>query len=628
MRNSLKHRGPDASGTWRAEVKDGVALHLVHARLKILDLSEAAAQPMVRGRGAVPTNGTTAGSVAEARDQLVLVYNGEIYNYAVLREELKRRGHVFRSSGDTEVFLAGFAEWGIELFPKLDGMFAAAIYDSGNDRLILVRDHAGIKPLYFARTREGGIVFSSEVRAIVNTGLCDNRIEHGAIADFLRFGSFQEPQTLFREVRMLPPGHVGIVRLDEGIPAALVVQPYWLPERIPERPPPSLSSWRRGHRDRLAEAVQEQLVADVPLGVFLSGGVDSTLLMELAASAAGRDRIVAFTLGGSSTEHDEVHLASESARNAGVEHLTVRLKAEEIAEWVSGGLAAMDQPSADGLNTYLVSRAARAHGLVAVLSGTGADELHGAYGHARSLARVIRIFERAGRLRPLMGKAATAMLDLREGRVAGERLRELLACIPSSWRVLQEKRRFFTSSQMAELWPAKDLHLGWAPPFVDEEAFAERGLEEQIRLGEIRGYLLNTLLRDCDWATMANHQELRVPFLGRRYMDYVLGAPEEVTRSRGGLKPELVPMLSPSARKLALLPKRGFNLDFVSLLVGPMESELSRAAEALNDRLGFRIAAPALLLSLRQSRSQKEARRLWALLALGRYLSHHGTART
>jgi len=622
MLASLRHRGPDASGSWSKGFDDDVRLHIVHTRLKILDLSDAAAQPMVRWVSQDRSNLRTSSTQGANEEQLVLVFNGEIYNYVALRQELQVLGHEFRSTGDTEVLLAGFAAWGTDVFGKLDGMFAVAIYDPLRRRVVLARDHVGIKPLYFARTRDDGLVFASEVRAVVATRLCDDRIEPGAIADFLRFGSFQEPQTLFREIRTLPPGHFGTIRLDEGIPAALVVSPFWLPERITVQENPDEGAWRQAHQERLIETVREQLVADVPLGVFLSGGVDSTLLMELAAEAGGKNRIVAFTLGGRSTEHNEAELALRSARNAGVEHIVVQLSEDEISKWVFGGLAAMDLPSADGLNTYLVSRAARAHGLVAVLSGSGADELHGVYGHARSLARAIRLFRKGGKMAPSIARAAVGLMQLRHGKMAAERLHELIGSMPSSWRVLQEKRRFFTSSQMAALWPAHAHQTGWAPPFVDSEAFSDRGLEEQIRLGEVRGYLLNTLLRDCDWATMANHQELRVPFLGRRYMEHVLSVPEHVTASRGGRKTQLVPLLSRSAQHLAALPKRGFNLDYVSWLLGPMEKDLLRATEALRDRVGFQVNAATLLQSLRESRSQKEARRTWALLTLGRYLSN------
>lgn len=638
--NLLRHRGPDARGAWRTALPGHSVLQLLHTRLKIVDLTDAAAQPMrLRREGATesgranwgtaekPTtlagSGTNGKEGVGERESLVLVFNGEIYNFPALRSELAAMGHRFRSRGDTEVLLHGYAEWGSEVFARLDGMFALAIYDGPRQQLVLARDHTGIKPLYHARTRDGGLLFASEVRAIIGTGRCENQIDPVAVADYLRFGSCQEPRTLVEGVRALPPGHFGVIRLDEGAPAALMARPFWLPERLEVESGLDENDWAEKHRECLAETVREQMVSDVPLGVFLSGGVDSTLLMELAA-ASGADRIVAFTLAGRMTEFDEGALAVESARRAGVQHLLVQLSETEIGSWVNDGLTAMDQPSADGMNTYLVSRAARKEGLVAVLAGTGADELHGAYGHARTLARLIRSVEAVGPLRPLV-KLAVSGVRLSGRPVHAERLSSLLAAIPSAWQVDQEKRRFFTPGRIATLWPAgAGVAAGWSPPFVDRDAFLAHGVREQIRLSEIRGYLLNTLLRDCDWATMANHQELRVPFLGRRYMECVLRAPEKTTAAQAGPKPRLVSMLSPAARRLATLPKRGFTMDYLRWLSGPLESEFVRAAAALRERVGFEINAPVLLASVKATRSQKEARRIWALLALGRYLTTNG----
>ena len=634
----LRHRGPDASGAWRTPLPRQTRLQLLHTRLKIIDLSEAAAQPMLLRRdhasgapksGWGLTEGTASSRVVNPagegeRELLVLVFNGEIYNFPALRSDLESRGHLFRGKGDTEVLLHGYAEWGTEIFARLDGMFALAFYDGPRQQLILARDHTGIKPLYHVRTRDGGFLFASEVRTIAGTGLCENRVDPVAMADYLRFGSYQEPRTLMEGVRAFPAGHFGVLRLDEGSPAALITRPYWLHSRMASDQPLDEKKWAEEHRVCLAETVRAQLVSDVPLGVFLSGGVDSTLLMELAA-AGGQDRIVAFTLGGRMTEYNEGAIAIESARNAGVHHLLVQLDAAEVAAWVQDGLGAMDQPSADGMNTYLVSRAARKEGLVTVLTGTGADELHGAYGHAKKLARLIRLVEALGRWRGPITHLAVAAARRFSDPVQADRLEGLLEAIPSSWRVDQEKRRFFTPAQIAGLWPVgAGVAAGWSPPFADKDAFFSQGLREQIRLSEIRGYLLNTLLRDCDWATMGNQQELRVPFLGRRYMEHVLRAPERMTAAQGGPKPQLVSMLSPSARHLATLPKRGFTMDYVTWLNGPLKTEFFRAAAVLNERAGFSIDAAARLDALKQSGSQKEARRVWALLALGRYMNANG----
>lgn len=560
---------------------------------------------------------------SDAPASVVLSYNGEIYNYRELRAELAALGHAFRSSGDTEVLLRGYAEWGEAVFAKLDGLFALAIFDAARARLVLARDHAGIKPLYHARTDDGGLLFASEIRAITGSGIWSGGVDPEGVADFLQFGSLQEPRTIWEGIRAFPPGHWGYVRLDEGAPAALQLRPYWLPEQIELSAGAGSSAWREQHDAILRATVGEQLASDVPLGVYLSGGIDSTLLTELAADAGGRGRISAFTLGGAATENDEAQLAAAAATRAGVEHKVVNLGADELTAWVRDGLAAMDQPSADGINTFLVSRASRRAGLVVALGGTGADELHGAYGHAKSLARLHALLGAAGPLRGAAVAAAVGAARLRQGAVAGDRLRALCAEAPSAWRMAYERRRFFTAGQRAELWPAgAEVRPRWFPPFAAENDFLSRGVREQVRLTELRGYLLNTLLRDADWATMANQQELRVPFLGRRYMECVLRAPESATARNGAeKKPRLAALLSPESRRIAHLPKRGFTLNYTGLLLGPLRTEFGDAAATLNRALGFTVDPGVALGALERERSGKYSRRLWALLALGRCLA-------
>ena len=286
----------------------------------------------------------------------------------------------------------------------------------------------------------------------------------------------------------------------------------------------------------------------------------------------------------------------------------------------------MDQPSCDGMNTYLVSRASRATGMVVALGGTGADEFHGAYGHAQNLPRLISLMDRfAGLSRPF-GHLASAVVGGMRGRVDGERLRLMLQQVPSAWRVVQEKRRFFTPTQITELWPeGNTIPMRWQSPAVDEALLAELPRETQITIAEARGYLLNTLLRDSDWATMANQQELRLPYLGRRYVEFMLRMPVAMKTPVGTIKkPLLAGMISPANRSLVSLPKRGFTMNYAELLLGPLREEFHADCHWLNSNLAFRLDPAARLKELEATRSSKVANRLWALFALGSYLSRHG----
>lgn len=616
---SLGHRGPDARGRWGCTLPFGTQIEFLHTRLKILDLSEAGAQPMALRDGLSERPGE--GGTPDA----VLVYNGEIYNFREIRARLESAGERVRSSGDTEVLLRALIRWGPEILRDLDGIFSLVLFLARERRLIVARDHAGIKPLYYARARDGGLVFASEVRAVVNSGVWEGELDRESVADYLRFGSFQEPRTLYAGIRCFPPGHWAEVRLDEGSPVALSVRPYWLPERISVVGGGKLSEWEEEHDRRLRRTVEEQLAADVPVGVFLSGGVDSNVILELAAPLGG-ERLTAFTLAGTATAHNEASVAMESCRRWGIRHRVVTLSEADLGQWAIDGLAAMDQPSNDGLNTYLVSRASRTADIVVALGGTGADELHGAYGYAGELARLARNARRLGVFGPSLTKLAVGVHRWRRGEVAGDRAEQLLAEARSPWRMTFERRRFFTDRQISGLWPeGLEQMPRLTPPYADDIAFSRLGFEESVRITELRGYLLNTLLRDCDWATMANQQELRVPFLGRAYMEWVLQMPERITAADStGAKPKLQRVLTPEGRRIAQLPKRGFVLNYVSLLSGPLRSHFQIAVQQLRERLGFRLDADAEIAALLADPSGKYSRRAWALFALGNYLALHG----
>ncbi len=585
---ALRHRGPDAQAHWRRTVSPTRDVLLVHTRLAILDLSAAGCQPMHD-----PETGN------------VIVFNGEIYNYAELRAELVRLdpAYHYRSTSDTEVLLRSYAHWGSEVLARLDGIFAFVVFDARHRRLVVARDHLGIKPLYLARTNDGW-AFASEVRALLAGGICGRRLDRQAIADYLRLGAIQEPATLFSEVRAFPAGHFAELPLDA--PTSFEPRPYWNP-----RAHLNLVGDASQHRAMLDHTVGEQMIADVPVGLFLSAGIDSTALATLAASRAA-GRLQAFTLASGFGRDNEAVLAAETARHLGIPHHVYSLGVDETNSWVRDGLDAMDLPSSDGINTYLVSRASRERGIVVALAGTGADELHGGYDHFYMLPRLRRWLANApGRM------LAPGILRLVGRTTEAERLELLLACAPSMMAMLEEKRRFFTPDWIAAHGPI-DL-----PVLPSIATGGEADARTEITLAELAGYLRNTLLRDSDWATMANAQELRVPYLGRRYLEFMLSVPWSLKARRGHINKPLLANLIPTAcQEIIRRPKTGFNLNYVALLLGVHRPAFIGAVAVLNYH-GFRLQAITLLAHLNTTRSTKEARRLWALLALGRYLRRH-----
>lgn len=613
---ALRHRGPDGEGKWKADQPNGLKLTLLHTRLKIIDLSEKATQPMrLDSALRLQSVHTTEAS------RYIGVYNGEIFNFRELREDLIARGHRFEGSGDTEVLLRGFAEWGVQLFQKLDGMFALAIHDVAQQCLYLARDHVGIKPLYHARTPDGGICFASETRAILASGLVERSLNPVAILDYLESGGFREPATLYEGIRAFPAGHYAEISIGDGLPVPICFHRFWSVEEMAEAPPGySGVDWRELHREHLVASIRRQLTSDVPLGIFLSGGVDSTLLLEKAVEAEGADRIRAFTLGGELTERDEIAAARSTAARLGVRHDTVSVSESERVSWVRHALDSLDQPSADGINIALVSRAARAQGLTVALSGTGADELHGDYGHPRSLARLMRLFPKHALGASLMRGAGAMLSKVIRGDGRAARITSLIDSLESAEELVLEKRRYFANTEILRIFPParEPMLLERQRRLVfNREALLSLGLREQIRVADLAGYLKNTLLRDGDAVSMAQGLEMRVPYLGRRYMECVLGAPEKFTGAGSFPKPRLVDLLSPEGRVVAVRPKVGFNIDTRCLLTGPMRPLFMEAVETLNGSANFKLDGKALLASIPAGSDQRRARRLWALLSLG-----------
>ena len=588
LTQALRHRGPDAQAHWSQRVSATTELLLVHTRLAILDLSPAGHQPMHD-----PETGN------------VIIFNGELYNFAELRSELVLHdpAYCYRSTGDTEVLLRGYARWGTDVLRKLDGIFAFVLFDARRRRLLIARDHLGIKPLYYSR-HQGGWAFSSEVRALPAAGLCGRNLDSRAVADYLRLGAIQEPRTILAEVAAFPAGCYAEIDVDQ--PAILEPRRYWdARDALAARGDPER------HRSVLNDTVDEQVVADVPVGVFLSAGIDSTALATLVAARKG-NRLRAFTIASGAGSQNEAALAAETARHLGLPHSVFTLGGSESHRWVLDGLDAMDQPSSDGVNTYLVSRASREQGMVVALAGTGADELHGGYDHFYSLPRM-----RHWLANDLGRAVAPGILRLAGRKTDGDRLELMLARAPSMAAMLEEKRRFFTPDWIARCAPD---HWSSRP-----EATTDAGADDQteITLAELSGYLRNTLLRDSDWASMANAQELRVPYLGRRYIEFMLSLPWSAKGRRERInKPLLANLLPPPCREIIRRPKTGFSLDYAGLLLGPHRQAFIDAVEILN-RHGFRLELGTLLAELESTRAAKSAVRLWALLSLGRYIERH-----
>ena len=552
--DQMANRGPDGSGAW---TNPSGAVQLGHRRLSIIDLSEGGAQPMAVDGG-----------------RLAVVFNGEIYNHAALRQSLEAKGHAFRSSSDTEVLLRLYAEHGASFAERLRGMFAFAIWDEEAGGMLLGRDPYGIKPLYVAD--DGRTVrVASQVKALVAMGGVDTAPEPAGHAGFFLWGHVPEPYTLYRGVRSFPPGHTQWIGADGARPPrAFGTVPGAL--RQAEASPAAVPADTDGAvRAALLDTVRAHLVADVEVGVFLSAGRDSTTLAALATEAGGRLRSV--TLGFdefAGTENDEVPLAEAAARHYGTDHQTVRVGQEEFSGLVDGFFDAMDQPTLDGLNTYLVSRAAAHAGLKVVLSGLGGDELFGGY---PSFAEVPRLAATVGALpghraigRGLRAATAPVVRRLASPKAAG--VVEYGGTVPGAYLLRRSLFMPYELDRVLDPDMARQGLAALAPLAGLSETVA--GLEsDRLRVTALESchYMRSQLLRDSDWASMAHSLELRVPLVDwellQRLAPLAAACPDRVDKA--ALARAARPQLPAS---IADRPKTGFTTPVRDWLAASGES--------------------------------------------------------
>jgi asparagine synthase (glutamine-hydrolysing) len=573
----IHHRGPDSSGEWLSPSK---RCWLGNTRLAIMDLSPAGAQPMLD---------ETTGNV--------IVVNGEIYNHRELRTELGPDVG-WRGTSDTETLLRGYATWGHGLLERVKGMFAFVIYDAARDEIFVARDRFGIKPLYFVRTADA-MFFASEARVLVEG---QQRISPGSVSSFLQWGACPEEDPLFAGLTSFRAGHAMTVARD-GKEKSWV---YWPPRTAIRSPKIDAAA----HVRRLLEqAVDEHLLADVPVASFLSGGIDSSIITAMAAQKLDR-KLQTFSVGFHSEEFDETSIALQVARRYGTEHERIQLSDEEVIASVTEAIAKLDLPSVDAINTYIVSKAVAARGVKVALSGLGGDELFGGYATFRDVPRLKWLALFPGSLRGVVGKLVghnDRLLDLPSSADAGELAR---------WR-----RRFFTDREIARAGLPHTVTASEAEIDLPDE-FA------RISWTELSGYMRHMLLRDSDQMSMAVSLELRVPFLDHELVEFVLGLPAGQKKRRGGTKALLVE----ACRDLLPLavyqrPKRGFVLPMREWMSGALADFVRDGLDAVRDR---ELISTEFVAEVKRAFGADALHwtRLWSIVVLGHFATRHDLFRS
>ena len=566
---SLSHRGPDDSGTilLREFAPDPVEIGLGNRRLAIVDLSPLGHQPM-----------------HDAETGNWIVYNGEIYNFRDIRDELQKAGTNFVSHTDTEVLLKAYAQWGKACLTKFRGMFAFALWDAQRHCLFIARDPMGIKPLYYAQAGSY-FVFASEVRTLLGTGLLEPCIDPAGLINYLTFGSVYDPLTLVEGVHSLPPGHV--LTWESGV---LRQSSYWdLVDGPGDTERLSSTSFaengeQAGERLQpiLEEAVCLQLVSDVPVGVFLSGGIDSSALVSILSRSGVTPST--FSIVFREADFSEVEHSRAIATKFRTNHHEINVSQWDVLAAIPDALGAMDLPTMDGINTFFVSRETRRAGVKVALSGLGGDEVFAGYSSFRTVPRMER-FTQIWKHLPSMvrGPIASAFDALSP---TNDQNRKLASLARDNGRVLHPyflSRMLFTPNQQDLLF-RKATASAAAIAVASQRDHLQRSLPldavNRVSYLESRCYMLNTLLRDADFMSMSQGLEVRVPLIDHHLAKAVLALPG-AWKLNGTPKRLLVDALARSLPdEIVHRPKRGFTLPFEQW----MRQELRSAIEPVLEK--------------------------------------------
>lgn len=595
MATAVTHRGPDASGRWTDEL-----CALGHQRLAIIDLSDAGCQPM--------TNDD---------ESTVVVYNGEIYNFAELRDELQRFGYRFRSRTDTEVLVHGYAQWGEDVVTHLRGMFAFALWDRHKRALLLARDRAGKKPLFYANLGDR-LVFASEIQGVLAHPGVSREADPTALVDYLTWGYVPAPATGFQAIRKIPPAHTAVIHPGD---TTISTQGYW---QLPYTPKLRTSPGETDEQLRalLTEAVRIRLVSDVPLGAFLSGGIDSSIVVGLMAQLSSKP-VKTFSIGFHEAGFDELPHARRVAERWGTEHTEMVVRPDALAV-LATLVRHYGEPYADSsaIPTYYVSQMTRQHVTVA-LNGDGGDESFAGYQRYWANRMAARLPLHAGAA-AWAARLASALPNGALGSTAGKAARYMeAAALPMPARYARWSSYFPPPLRARLMGPALTAAAGDHRP----EAWMESLFDRAGNLGpvdaamhvDVHSYLPYDLLVKVDIASMANSLEARSPFLDHHVMEFAARLPEhEKLRGHRGKAVlrrafrEMLPMENVQR------PKMGFAVPVGEWLRGPLrpllEDTLLNSAAAVN---GYLDSAVINELARRHlSRQADHTPQLWSLLML------------
>lgn len=606
---ALAHRGPDDEGIEFLTPPDAaLTVAFGHRRLSIVDLSPAGHQPMQD----------------EATGNWI-TFNGEVFNFRELRQSLAARGLALHSQTDTEVLLKGFSQFGPAAINDWRGMFALGVWDARTQQLTLVRDRLGIKPLYYYQAGQT-FIFASELRALLASGLVPRKLSRAAVESYLAYGSVQQPLTIIENVYAVLPGHT--LTLANG---KLHSEPYWeLRAAVATSQVYDRVAVTEEISALLLEAVRLRLVADVPVGVFLSGGIDSSAIVSLMRRATTSE-IKTFSVFFNELDFDERIYAERIAQAYATSHHSVFISEREVLQKLPHALRALDQPAVDGLNSYIVSEAAAGAGLKVALSGLGGDEVFAGYDFFRTVSQTERRRAQLQQVPLGLRRLASSAIGAFAHSSRARKLSYLLRSEHLQEHSVQLHRRLFTSEQQRQLLTANGYA---ADVYQREEALlaasqvrqaalcADADTINQASLLDLWGYLSNTLLRDTDAMSMAHSLEVRVPLIDHLLVERLLSLPGALKVAPQQPKKLLVDAVGDLPPDIVNRPKRGFELPFKHWLLGDLREQVETAfaAPELN-QLFQREGVQALWQDFLQGRVTWS--RVWSIYVLGEWMRLH-----
>ncbi|MBL7935886.1 MAG: asparagine synthase (glutamine-hydrolyzing) [Bacteroidia bacterium] len=506
MNDAIAHRGPNSEGIWKDE-----HCFLGHRRLSIIDLSEAGNQPFF-----------------SQDKRYVMVYNGELYNYKELKLELQRAEHgsknlpyIFKTNTDTEVILAAYIRWGIDCVKRFNGMFAFAIWDTVEQKLVIARDRMGIKPLYY-QFKNNVLLFASEIRALIYSGLIDKKINLKSVAEYIQYTTVHAPNTIMQDVFMLMPGHYLEFRTPNS---ELRIQQYWnINDFAKTKEDLTYKQTCQRVNELLTTAVERRLVADVPFGAFLSGGIDSSAIVGLMSKVSS-EKVQTFNVSFDEGEFSEAKYAKQIAQKFNTEHHEIKLTPNDFLKQLPEALAAMDHPSGDGPNSYIVSKATKNAGITMALSGLGGDEIFAGY----DIFKRYYELEHKGWLNIIPAKGLVGkLLAAKNKSVQGDKTAEILNLDTiNGFNAYPINRKLFNQKDYNALLKEHYNADNFIKNVIKKSETDKKHLLSRVSLFEIQTYMQNILLRDADQMSMAVALEVRVPFLDYQLVEFALSVNDE-----------------------------------------------------------------------------------------------------